>query len=61
MEFLLQLMAELFTDEPVTGEAINMAEIQQNEVVSVEDTEIQPITEGIVVEEPSFFSIIQFH
>lgn len=64
MEFLLQLMAELFTNEPVVGEANHVTEINPVEVIEIapaEESVGNLIPEGIAPEEPNLFNIIQFH
>jgi chemotaxis signal transduction protein len=64
MEFLLQLIADLFTGEPLVEEVENVSEIQREQVMEVEEVEsvgLQTATEGVVDEEPNFFSLIQFH
>lgn len=64
MEFLLQLMAELFTGEPIADEIEKVTEINPNEVMeaaSTQDVEINPTPETILVEEPILFNVVQFH
>ena len=64
MEFLLQLIADLFTGEPLVEEVENVSEIQREQVMEVEEVEsvgLQTAAEGVVDEEPNFFSLIQFH
>lgn len=64
MEFLLQLMAELFTGEPIADEIEKVTEINPNEVmeaVSTEDVEINSTPETILLEESILFNVVQFH
>lgn len=64
MEFLLQLIADLFAGEPVVEEVDKVSEIQREQVMEVEAAEqvaLQSAVEGVVAEEPNFFSVIQFH
>jgi len=64
MEFLLQLIADLFAGEPVVEEVDKVSEIQREQVMEVEAAEqvaLQSAAEGVVAEEPNFFSVIQFH
>lgn len=64
MEFLLQIMAELFTSEPNAVDTNNLTENQQNEVFEVARKEkvlAHQIQEDVLVEQPNFFSVVQFH
>jgi len=64
MEFLLQIMAELFTSEPNVDGTANVAEVQQNEVFEVARKESFPVLQfhdEDLVKEPNLFSVVQFH
>jgi hypothetical protein len=64
MEFLLQLMAELFTSEPNADEVANVAANQQNEVFEVarkEQVSAHHIQDEVLVEEPNLFNVVEFH
>lgn len=61
MEFLLQLIAELFAGEPTEAQTPVMESVQ-NEETAVQVMEETPVTEpSINAKAPNFFNVIQFH
>lgn len=63
MEFLLQLIADLFAGEALVEETENVTKMQHEPLAKVDvevPVDLQTVTTG-VAEEPNFFNVIQFH
>jgi len=60
MEFLLQLIAELFGGSPEEANA-NIMETVDTEEIIIKNKEISAITEEETEEEINIFNLVQFH
>lgn len=60
MEFLLQLIAELFAGTPEEEKAIVMETVQAEETV-VKNEEVPVLAEEQFEKAPNIFNVVQFH